>query len=283
MARNLIEKGHEVVVHDLNEETMDKLVSIGAKGKVSSPSEVAIDADAVVTMVPLPKDVRHCYADPDTGIFKLAKPGAVLIDSSTIDPQTARELQSQAGAKGFRMIDAPVSGGVLAAEAGNLTFMIGGKEEDVAAAKQFLDGMGPTQIYCGPSGNGLVAKLCNNLMLAISMTGISECMNLGIKMGIDPKTLANVINKSSGRCWASDTYNPVPGILPGVPSARGYTGGFSVDLMAKDLSLGVAAAHGTKEPLPLGSVSHQLYNLIAGKGYGHLDYSSIYHFLQKHE
>jgi len=139
--------------------------------------------------------------------------------------------------------------------------------------------MGKNIVHCGGSGNGQVAKVCNNLLLGISMIGVSEAMNLGISLGMDPKILAAVINSSSGRCWSSDVYNPVPGVVPGVPCSNEYKGGFAVDLMAKDLGLAVAAAQAVKEPLVLGGSAHQVYNLISQKGYGGLDFSAVFKFL----
>ena len=209
---------------------------------------------------------------------------ALLIDSSTIDPEASRSLCAQARALGLDagLLDAPVSGGVGGAQAGTLTFMVGSDAEaTLERARPFLTAMGKNIVHCGGSGTGLVAKICNNLILGISMAGVAEAMNLGIKMGIDPNVLASVVNTSSGRCWSSDTYNPVPGVMPNVPASKGYAGGFGVDLMAKDLSLATAAAHSAKQPLPLGSLSLALYDMISSKGYGTKDFASIFDYLQK--
>lgn len=229
--------------------------------------------------------MEQSYTDAVDGIFAngLVKRSALLIDSSTIDPGVSRRLCAQAKQLGFGhgLVDAPVSGGVGGAQAGTLTFMVGSSAATLQQVNPYLAAMGKNIVHCGESGNGLVAKICNNLILGISMAGVSEAMNLGIKLGIDPQVLASVVNTSSGRCWSSDTYNPVPGVMPNVPASRGYTGGFGVDLMAKDLSLATSAAHGSKQPLPLGSLTLALYDMISSKGYSSKDFASIYDFLQK--
>jgi 3-hydroxyisobutyrate dehydrogenase len=173
------------------------------------------------------------------------------------------------------MLDAPVSGGTGGAEAATLTFMVGGNLEDFNVVKPILSCMGKNIVHCGPSGNGQVAKLCNNLLLAISMIGVSEAMTLGVALDIDPKVLAGIINTSSGRCWSSDTYNPFPGIMEKVPAARDYTGGFSSDLMLKDLGLAVESARLSKHPVLMGALAQQLYQLVSSKGEGQKDFSAI--------
>jgi 3-hydroxyisobutyrate dehydrogenase len=202
-----------------------------------------------------------------------------MIDASTIDPATAQEVAGKAKEKGSAMLDAPVSGGVMGAENATLSFMLGGEPVDVERAKPLLSLMGKNIVHCGAVGTGQVAKICNNLVLAISMIGVSEAMNLGVTLGIDPKILAGIFNTSSARCWSSEVYNPVPGVLPNVPSSRGYTGGFGSALMAKDVGLAVAAANAVKAPLPLGGVALQLYNLLGAHGHGGRDFSVVYEFL----
>jgi len=211
------------------------------------------------------------------------RPNSLFIDASTIDPTAAREVSAEAARRGATLLDAPVSGGVGGAEAGTLTFMVGGDPASFERAKPLLQCMGKNIVHCGASGNGQVVKVCNNLVLGISMIGVAEAMNLGISLGMDAKTLAGIFNTSSARCWSSDTYNPVPGVLPNVPAARGYAGGFGVDLMAKDLGLAVNAAEKIKSPLPLGGVALQIYNLLAAHGYGGKDFGSVYAFLKKQE
>ena len=178
------------------------------------------------------------------------------------------------------MVDAPVSGGVGGAEAGTLTFMVGGSEVDFASASELLVSMGKNLVHCGGAGNGQVAKICNNLVLGISMNAVSEAMNLGVQLGIDPHTLAGIINTSSGRCWSSDTYNPHPGVLPGVPSSRDYEGGFGTDLMLKDMGLAADAAKSVKAPLPTGAAATAIYTAMSQHGLGRKDFSAVYKFLQ---
>ncbi|XP_008933780.1 PREDICTED: 3-hydroxyisobutyrate dehydrogenase, mitochondrial-like, partial [Merops nubicus] len=177
----------------------------------------------------------------------------------------------------------PLSGGVGAARAGNLTFMVGGVEQEFDAAKELLTCMGTNVVYCGEVGTGQAAKICNNMLLAISMIGTAEAMNLGIRLGLDPKLLAKILNMSSGRCWSSDTYNPVPGVMEGVPSANNYQGGFGTTLMAKDLGLAQISATNTKTPVPLGSQAHQIYRMMCAKGYALKDFSAVFQFLREEE
>ncbi|KQL08830.1 hypothetical protein AAES_32814 [Amazona aestiva] len=172
---------------------------------------------------------------------------------------------------------------VGAARAGNLTFMVGGVEQEFDAAKELLTCMGSNVVYCGAVGTGQAAKICNNMLLAISMIGTAEAMNLGIRLGLDPKLLAKILNMSSGRCWSSDTYNPVPGVMEGVPSANNYQGGFGTTLMAKDLGLAQISATNTMTPVPLGSQAHQIYRMMCAKGYALKDFSAVFQFLREEE
>jgi len=231
-------------------------------------------------MLPSSPHVRNVYGFPQ-GIIASADPGALLIDSSTIDPQTSREVAFDAKAKGFAMIDAPVSGGTGGAEAGTLTFMVGGETADFDRAKPILQGMGKNIVHCGGTGNGQVAKICNNMMLAIEMIATSEGMALAAKLGMDPKVFAGIANTSSGRCWSSDTYNPYPGVLENVPASRGYSGGFGADLMLKDLTLVTEAAKAAKQPVVLGAAAQQLYQMHSANGNGGLDFSSIIKLYKK--
>ena len=221
MAANLLKAGHNVHVYDLSASAVGELVAKGAVA-MKSAADVAVGVDAVITMLPSSPHVKEVY---ETSVFPAAAPGTLCIDCSTIDPMTTKALSTAAAGRRLRMIDAPVSGGVGGAEAGTLTFMVGGAPADFDAAKPLLAAMGKNIVHCGGSGTGQIAKLCNNLILGISMTAVSEAMNLGVRLGADPKTLAAIVNTSTGRCWSSDTYNPVPGVMPGVPSSRGYTGG----------------------------------------------------------
>jgi 3-hydroxyisobutyrate dehydrogenase len=237
-------------------------------------------------MLPSSPHVTRVYTDSNTGILSASSSkgkgkGMLLIDSSTIDPGTARSVAAAARNAGFRMIDAPVSGGVGGAEKGTLTFMVGGLRDDFAEAELVLKIMGQNIVHCGDSGAGQAVKIANNLVLAVSMIGVAEGMNLGVKLGIDPKVLAGVLNRSSGRCWSSDTYNPCPGVMENVPSSRGYTGGFSTALMRKDLGLALTAAVDAQAAVPLAAASHQLYTLIAESGNKDKDFSFIYEFLRR--
>ncbi|PIN04352.1 putative dehydrogenase [Handroanthus impetiginosus] len=260
MADNLIKAGYSVVVHDVNHDVMKKFSDKGILTK-NSPLEVAEASDAVITMLPSSAHVIDVY----TGPKGMLNGGNLLrswlfIDSSTIDPQTSRRLSAavsnsnlngdRGGCTSPAMLDAPVSGGVLSAETGSLTFMVGGSEEAYKSAKPLFLSMGKNVIYCGGPGNGSTAKICNNLSMAVCMLGVSEAFALGQSLGIAASTLTKIFNSSSARCWSSDTYNPVPGVMGGVPASRNYDGGFATKLMAKDLNLAAASAKevGAKSP-----------------------------------
>ncbi len=273
MARNLLKAGHQLTVYDLVPPAVAALVAAGASA-AKSLREAAGGAELLITMLPSSPHVRAAYLGAD-GLLAGVAPGVLLVDSSTIDPQAAREVAAAAAAHGNPMADAPVSGGTGGAAAGTLTFMVGATPEIFARIQPVLAQMGKNIVHCGTSGNGQVAKICNNLLLAISMIGVSECMNLGAALGIDPKVLAGIINTSSGRCWSSDTYNPYPGVMEGVPAARGYTGGFGADLMLKDLGLALDAAKHTKQPVVLGAAAQQLYQMFSARGAGAEDFSAI--------
>eukprot|EP01006_Ploeotia_vitrea_P003574 TRINITY_DN112858_c0_g1_i1.p1 TRINITY_DN112858_c0_g1~~TRINITY_DN112858_c0_g1_i1.p1 ORF type:complete len:318 (+),score=161.21 TRINITY_DN112858_c0_g1_i1:43-996(+) len=281
MAHNLVKKGHQVTVYDVVQQSM---ATAGERGCLlaSSPKELAAEADVVVTMLPSSPHVVQVYGGED-GVLAGAKSGAMLVDCSTIDPLTAKDVAAQAMANGCEMIDAPVSGGVLGAEAGTLTFMVGGSEQGYERAHPILAAMGQNIVHCGDNGTGQVAKICNNLVLAISMVGVSEGMALGKRLGMDPERLAGIFNTSTARCWSSDTYNPCPGVMEGVPSSRGYTGGFGVNLMKKDLGLAIAAAQSADVSIPAGSTVHQLYSLLSSHGYGAKDFSSVFEYLDSQQ
>lgn len=281
MARNLLSKGHSLVVFDVYPEAMASLLDSGAVAS-HNPTEVADKADRIITMLPSSPHVIEAYLG-ENGILQSVKPGTLLLDSSTIDPATSREVAAAAKKKGAVYMDAPVSGGVNAAKAATLTFMVGGSSSEFEAAKPLLECMGKNVVHCGDVGTGQAAKICNNMLLAITMIGTAETMNLGMRLGLEPKLLASILNTSSGRCWSSELYNPVPGVLEGVPSANNYQGGFSSALMTKDLGLAQNAATKTLTPTPLGSLSHQLYRILVQKGFGSKDFSSIYTFLKENE
>ena len=277
MASNLIKSGYSLVAFDVQKESVEKIVAKGAKA-ASCPQDVAEQSQVIVTMLPSSPHVQSVYGG-EHGILSGLKKGTLCIDSSTIDPITARNVATSVTEAGGEMVDAPVSGGVGGAEAATLTFMVGGEKALFDKAQPLLSKMGKNIVHCGGVGNGQVAKICNNLVLAISMAGVSEAMNLAETLGMDAKVMAGILNSSSGRCWSSDTYNPVPGVMDNVPSSRGYQGGFAVDLMAKDVSLALAAAQAVRAPLPLGGPVMQLYYLLSKHGYGRKDFSSVYQYL----
>lgn len=228
------------------------------------------------------KHVEATLLGPE-GVFAHAARGTMIIDSSTIDPLASQALHKEAAAKCMYMLDAPVSGGVTGAAAGTLTFMVGGDEEALEKGRAVLQAMGKNIVHCGGPGAGGVTKLCNNLSLAISMIGTSEAMALGVRMGMDPKKLAGVMNTSTARCWSSDSYNPVPGLMPNVPASNGYKGGFGTALMEKDLTLAMDMASNIKARLPLGGQAHQLYGLLCESGYGGRDFSVIFEYLTQQQ
>ncbi|TNN88113.1 3-hydroxyisobutyrate dehydrogenase, mitochondrial [Liparis tanakae] len=281
MAINLLKNGYPVIATDVFPESCKQLQDMGAQ-VVDSPGEVAEKADRILTMLPSSPNVIEVYTGPN-GILKKVKKGTLLIDSSTIDPAVSREMAAAAEKMGAVFMDAPVSGGVGAASLAKLTFMVGGVEEEYNAAQELLTCMGANVVYCGPVGTGQAAKICNNMLLAIGMIGTAETMNLGIRLGLDPKLLAKVLNMSSGRCWSSDTYNPAPGVMEGVPSANNYQGGFGTTLMAKDLGLAQHTATNTKTPIPLGSLAHQIFRVMCSRGYANKDFSSVFQFLREEE
>ena len=273
MARNLLKHGHTLKVYDLVPELLKKLTEKGCEA-ASSAVDCARGVDVVITMLPSSPHVRSVYLG-EYGILAGTAPGTPLIDCSTIDPLTAREVAMDAKAKSCPMVDAPVSGGVGGAEAGTLTFMVGGEAHDFEAAKPVLQAMGKNIVHCGGAGNGQVAKICNNMMLAIEMIATAEGMTLAAKLGMDPKVFAAIVNTSSGRCWSSDTYNPYPGVLENVPASRNYAGGFGADLMLKDLTLVTDAAKNAKHPVFLGAVAQQIYQKHSVDGNGAKDFSSV--------
>jgi 3-hydroxyisobutyrate dehydrogenase len=273
MCRNLLKHGHTLRVYDVVPELVRKLAGPGCEAAASA-LEAARGAEMVITMLPSSPHVRRAYLG-DTGVLAGAAPGTPLIDCSTIDPLTARDVAMEVRAKGCTMLDAPVSGGVGGAEAATLTFVVGGEARDFEAARPVLQAMGKNLVHCGASGNGQVAKICNNLMLAIGMIATAEGMALATKLGMDPKVFAAIVNTSSGRCWSSDSYNPYPGVLENVPASRGYAGGFGADLMLKDLTLVTDAAKSAQQPVLLGALAQQIYQKHSADGHGAKDFSSV--------
>jgi 3-hydroxyisobutyrate dehydrogenase len=277
MARNLIKAGHEVTAFDLSAAVLEPVLAAGAK-KAATANDSAKDADIVVTMLPAGQHVRGVYLD--NGLIASAKKGALFIDSSTIDIDSARTVHAAAEKAGFDFLDAPVSGGVGGAEAGTLTFMCGGSEKAFGRAQPVLEKMGKRVVLAGGAGAGQAAKICNNMLLAISMIGTCEAFVLAEKLGLDPQKLFDIASTSSGQCWSLTTYCPVPGPVPTSPSNRNYAGGFASALMLKDLKLSQAAAQSSGATTPLGAEATQLYSLLAAKGQGNLDFSGIIKMLR---
>jgi 3-hydroxyisobutyrate dehydrogenase len=280
MAQNLLKGGKSLIAYDLSHEALTQINSSGAF-IARSPKEIAESSRSIITMLPSSPHVQNVYLDTPSSLIHSLSKDHLCIDCSTIDPNVARTVSQRLKSLGVEMVDSPVSGGIVGAQNATLTFMVGGSDEGFQRAKPLLQLMGKNIVHCGSSGNGQVTKVCNNLLLGISMIGVSEAMQLGIQLGMDPKVLAGVLNTSSGRCWSSDSYNPVPGILPNVPASNEYKGGFAAELMAKDLGLAISAAQSSKTPLLLGGNAHQIYNMLVSRGYGGLDFSSIFKYLSE--
>ena len=278
MAVNLIRAGHKVVGLDLSEAARARLKEAGGTA-VEQIAEAVGMADAVVTMLPAGKHVREVYTG-EGGVLAHARPGTLLIDSSTIDVESARLVAAAAEAAGMIMVDAPVSGGVGGAAAGTLTFMVGGSDAAFAAAKPYLEAMGKTIVHAGGPGNGQAAKICNNMILGISMIAVSEAFVLAEKLGLSHQALFDVASTSSGQCWSLTTYCPVPGPVPTSPANRDYQPGFAASLMLKDLKLAQEAAQGAGAVTPLGAEAAQLYALFEAAGNGGTDFSGIVRFLR---
>ncbi|WP_144939488.1 3-hydroxyisobutyrate dehydrogenase [Pseudomonas alabamensis] len=273
MARNLLDAGHELTLFDLNQQVLGELAERGGQVR-TSPKAAATDVELVITMLPAAAHVRSVYLGDD-GVLAGIRPGTPALDCSTIDPQTAREVSQAAAAQGVDLGDAPVSGGTGGAAAGTLTFMVGASPALFDTLKPVLAVMGRNVVHCGEVGTGQIAKICNNLLLGISMIGVSEAMALGSALGIDLQVLAGIINSSTGRCWSSEAYNPWPGIVETAPASRGYTGGFGADLMLKDLGLATEAARQVRQPVMMGALAQQLYQAMSQRGEGGKDFSAI--------
>src|SRR5712691_7122634 len=278
MALNLIKAGHAVTGYDVVAAAVGKLAAAGGTA-AKSVAAAAAAGEIVATMLPAGKEVRDVYLDA-AGVLASAAPGTLLIDCSTIDVETARAVAGAALAKGYAMLDAPVSGGVGGAQAGTLTFMVGGSAEAFARAKPVLEAMGKTIVHAGGSGNGQAAKICNNMILGVSMIAVSEAFVLADKLGLDRQKLFDVSSKSSGQCWSLTNYCPVPGLVPTSPANRDYQAGFTAAMMVKDLRLAQEAARAAGATTPLGAEAAALYGLFVANGNGALDFSGIIRFLR---
>lgn len=271
MVRNLLKAGHGVAAFDLSAARLDRAAKDGA-ARAGSAAEAASGRDAVITMLPAGAQVRAVYTGEVIGAVS---PGTLLVDCSTVDVASARAVGEAAGAAGLDMLDAPVSGGVAGAEAGTLTFMVGGSAGAFARAEPILKTMGKTVVHAGAIGAGQAAKICNNMILGISMIAVSEGFALAQKLGLDPAKLFEISAKSSGQCWALTTYCPEPGLVPAAPSNREYRPGFSAAMMLKDLRLAQDAAATSGAATPLGAEASALYALYCNAGNAESDFSGI--------
>ena len=273
MAVNLIKAGHRVKAFDLVPAAVQAAVQAGAEAAASSAQAVH-GAQLVITMLPASRHVEGLYLG-EPGLLAEIAAGTLVLECSTIAPESARKVAAAAAAAGIRMLDAPVSGGTGGAAAGTLTFIVGGAAADLEAARPYLQAMGRNIFHAGEAGAGQVAKICNNMLLGILMAGTAEALALGVANGLDPKLLSDIIAKSSGRNWATELYNPWPGVMENAPSSKGYAGGFGVDLMLKDLGLAAEASMHSRSATPLGELARNLYAMHSARGHGGLDFSSV--------
>lgn len=282
MAENLLKAGFSVRVFDLVKEAVDQLADKGAVA-TDSVEQAVKGAQTVITMLPAGEHVRAVYLGDHSGgvgLLNLIEENTFLIDSSTIDPESARIVAAQAASKGFEFVDSPVSGGVAGAKAGTLTFIVGGTDCAFSKAEQILKHMGKNIFHAGKAGDGQMGKICNNLMLGILMSGTCEALNLGIDNGLDPKVLSNIMLQSSGRNWALELYNPCPGVMDNAPASNQFQPGFMSKLMLKDLGLGLDAAAKSQSSVPMGALARNLYALHNANGNEELDFSSLFEFYQ---
>ncbi len=274
MVANLVRDGHEVRAFDLVADAVKRAVDAGAQA-AGSAADAAAGVEVVITMLPAGRHARSVYLEDDK-VMEAVDTGALLIDSSTIDVTTARDLIAEADRRGLEMIDAPVSGGVGGAEAGTLTFMCGGTAGAYARAEPILKAMGKNIFHAGDAGAGQGAKVCNNLMLAIQMISVSEGFALADKLGLDRQSLFDIASTATSQCWAMTSYCPVPGPVPTSPANRDYAAGFTVAMMLKDLKLAQEAVAATGANTPLGSQATALYEAFSEAGNDELDFSAIF-------
>ena len=279
MAINLVKAGHTVQIFDLVVDSVEKVKAEGGL-PANTAAAAAANANVVISMLPASRHVEAVYLGED-GLLEHIGPSTLIIDSSTIAPVTARLVAAAASEKGLMMIDAPVSGGVGGAVGGPLTFMVGGEPEALVRARPLLEAMGKNIFHAGGPGAGQVAKVCNNMLLSVLMTGTAEALQLGVNNGLEPAVLSEIMRKSSGGNWALEVYNPYPGVMDGVPSSNDYEGGFLVDLMIKDLGLALASALETSTSAPMGALARSLYVAHGDQGHGQIDFSSIQKMYQR--
>ena len=271
MAPNLVKAGHEVRAFDLSEEALSKACEQGC-GRAGSTEEAVKDAEVVITMLPAAKHVLDVYRSQ---VFGNAPSNALLIDCSTIDVGSARTVEGEASAKGYEMVDAPVSGGIAAAAGGTLAFMVGGSEEAFAKAKPFIDPMAKAVIHAGGPGAGQAAKICNNMILGATMAVTCEAFVLAQKLGLDPQVFFDISSQASGQSWSMTSYCPVPGVGPKTPADNDYEGGFAAALMLKDLKLAEEAAQSVGAYTPMGGEAEELYQRFVDRGGWNKDFSGI--------
>jgi 3-hydroxyisobutyrate dehydrogenase len=278
MARNLIKAGHTVTGYDISAAASDRFAIDGGVA-ATSLDMACMGADAVITMLPAGKDVRDAYLTRG-GVLASARDGALLIDASTVDVETARAVAAAAQVNDLAMVDAPVSGGVAGAEAGTLTFMVGGSDRAFERAKPILETMGKTIVHAGGPGHGQAVKICNNMILGVSMIAVSEAFVLAEKLGVDPQKLFDIASQASGQCWALTNYCPVPGPVPTSPANRDYQAGFTAAMMLKDLKLAQDAAKASGAKTPMGAGAAALYKLFVDHGSAGTDFSGIIRLLR---
>ena len=278
MAQNLLKAGHAVHGFDMSQAQVLALTASGGQAAASGKA-AASGVEIVITMLPAGQHVRDVYLGSE-GVLAAAGAGALLIDSSTIDVATARDMAAAADRRGLAMLDAPVSGGVGGAQAGTLTFMVGGGDEAFARAKPILETMGKTIVHAGGAGNGQAAKICNNMILGVSMIAVSEAFVLAEKLGLDAQKLYDISSKSSGQCWSMTAYCPVPGPVPASPANRDYKAGFTAAMMLKDLKLAQDAAKAAGADTPLGADAAKIYAEFVETGEGPRDFSGVIRFIR---
>jgi len=278
MAQNLLKAAHAVTGFDLNVDATERLAASGGS-TANSIADACKDAEVVITMLPAGEQVREVYLGAG-GVLATVEPETLLIDSSTIDVATAREVAQAARDKALAMVDAPVSGGVAGAEAASLTFMVGGDDAAFERARPLLETMGKTIVHAGGPGNGQAAKICNNMILGASMIVVSEAFLLAEKLGLEAQKLFDISSKSSGQCWSMTSYCPVPGLVPTSPANRDYKAGFTAAMMLKDLKLAQAAARATRATTPLGAGAAAVYERFIESGDSSVDFSGIIRYLR---
>ena len=272
MANNISKAGIEVNAFDISEKALKQAENLGMSIKQDSKS-VLEDIDALITMLPNGSSVEKIFLEDN--LLEVINKRTLIIESSTISPEISKKISTIAKNYGISMLDAPVSGGVKGAELGNLTFIVGGSQADLEKGLSLFKIMGDKIFYAGESGSGQIAKLCNNMLLAVHMCGTAETLALGVNNGLDPVVLSEIMKNSSGGNWSLEKYNPYPGVMETAPASENYSGGFLNSLMLKDLKLASELALGSKSTTPMGKLAMQLYEEMMDDGFGTLDFSSI--------